>query len=100
MRMGFQKFVPKILGLTGGLSHDKYLGLPTMVGRNERQTFNSVKEILWKMVRNWKGNFFSIGGKKILIKAIAQAVPTYTMSLFQLSVALCKYLGSMISNFW
>ena len=48
----------------------------------------------------WKGKLLSMGGKEILIKAIAQAFPAYTMSCFQLPQSLCEDLESMIKNFW
>ena len=42
----------------------------------------------------------SNAGREILIKAMAQATPTYTMSCFKLPDSLCNELNSMISNFW
>ncbi|KAK1554997.1 hypothetical protein Q3G72_020206 [Acer saccharum] len=81
-------------------THDKYLGLPTLVGRNKRKTFNEIKERVWKKVCSWKSNMFSFGGKEVLINAVAQAIPTYVMSIFQLPVCLCKDLGALISKFW
>ena len=42
----------------------------------------------------------SMGRKEILIKAVAQVVPTYTMSCFLLPKGLCNDLESMECNFW
>ena len=37
---------------------------------------------------------------EILIKVVAQAIPTYFMSCFRLLDSLCDELTSMIRNFW
>ena len=42
----------------------------------------------------------SKAGKEILIKAVAQSIPTYTMSVFQLPSKLCDELDSMCAKFW
>lgn len=47
---------------------------------------------MWKTLQGWKDNFFSVGGKEILIKIIAQAIPTYVMSSFRLPKLLCDDL--------
>ena len=67
-------------------NHEKYLGLLSLVGRNKRNTFNDIKKKLAK--------------KEVLIKVVAQAIPTYTMSCFKLSDTLCDELTSLIRNFW
>ena len=61
--------------------------------------FADKKQRVGKKLVGWKGKLLSIGGKEILIKAVAQAVPTYTMSYFLLSKGLCEDLESMIRNF-
>ena len=48
----------------------------------------------------WKEKMLSKVGKEVLIKAVAQAIPTYTMSYFKLPESLCEELKSMIRNFW
>ncbi|KAM6589756.1 hypothetical protein CsatA_012361 [Cannabis sativa] len=89
-----------ILGLGSVATHDKYLGLPTVIGRNKKRTFASICDKVQKRVRGWKRSFFSAGGREILIKAILQAVPNYLMSIFQLPVATCDKLRSIILQFW
>ena len=42
----------------------------------------------------------SRAGKEILIKAVAQSIPTYTMSVFYLPIKLCDELDSMCAKFW
>lgn len=36
----------------------------------------------------------------MLIKAVAQAVPTYPMNVFRLSARLCKEIDTVIAKFW
>ena len=80
--------------------HEKYLGLPSLVGRSKRNTFNAIKEKLGKMLVGWKEKMLSKVGKEVLIKAVAQAIPIYTISCFKLPDSLCDELKSMIRNFW
>lgn len=42
----------------------------------------------------------SKAGREILIKAVAQAIPNYTMSCLKLPVSLCDDINSIITRFW
>ena len=39
-------------------------------------------------------------GREILIKAVVQAIPTYTMHCFKLPIGLCNELEGLIRRFW
>ena len=50
---------------------EKYLGLPSLVGKNKKSTFNDIKEKLRKKLTRWKEKLLSKAGREILIKAVA-----------------------------
>ncbi|KAL6132909.1 hypothetical protein ACLB2K_065148 [Fragaria x ananassa] len=54
-------------------SHEKYLGLPTYVGRKKTATFQFIKEKLGKRILNWQGKLLSGAGRDILIRVVAQS---------------------------
>ena len=79
---------------------ESYLGLPTLIGRAKNQTFSFLKDRVWKKLQGWKGLMLSRAGKEVLIKAVAQSIPTYTMGVFQLPKSLCDDLEAMYAKFW
>jgi hypothetical protein len=79
---------------------EKYLGLPVYVDRSRTKTFTYLKDKVWKRIQGWKERMLSKVGKDILIKACAQAIPTYDMSCFDLTKTLCEHMSSMICRFW
>jgi hypothetical protein len=42
--------------------------------------FASVQDRIWKKIKGWKEKCLSKAGKETLIKAVAQAIPSYIMS--------------------
>jgi hypothetical protein len=88
------------MGVTSEAHNDKYLGLPIYMGKSKVQTFNYLKDRVWKRIHGWKEKLLSKAGKDVPIKAIAQAIPTYAMSCFDLTKTLCDDIGTMISRFW
>lgn len=80
--------------------HERYLGLPPLVGKGKMKAFNRIKDMVGRKIVGWKGKLLSNVGREILIKAVVQATLTYTMSCFKLLETLCKELNSMVSNFW
>ena len=80
--------------------HSKYLGLPSIIGKSNIEVFVEIKERVGRKLSGWKEKILSIGGRKVLIKAVAQAIPMYTMSCFQLPKGLCDEIESMMRRFW
>lgn len=77
-----------------------YLGLPTLIGRGKYHTFSFLKDMVWKKMQGWKGRLLSRVGKEVLIKTVAQSIPTYAMRVFQLPRKLCSELNAMCARFW
>ncbi|XP_059446701.1 uncharacterized protein LOC132178276 [Corylus avellana] len=90
----------QLSGLQAAHSFDKYLGLPTLVGKSRYQSFKTIKDKVWSCLNNWKLNFLSQAGKEVLLKAVVQAILTYCMSVFQLPVVLCREINRMMKRFW
>jgi hypothetical protein len=47
-----------------------------------------------------EGKHLSFAGRSTLIKAVAQAMPTYIMSCFLLPKNLCSHIEKMVCNYW
>jgi hypothetical protein len=65
-------------------SHSKYLGLPVIFGKSKNEVFSFVRDRVWKKLKGWKEKFLSRAGKETLIKAVAQAIPSYVMSCYKI----------------
>ncbi|XP_057459108.1 uncharacterized protein LOC130749749 [Lotus japonicus] len=90
----------QLLNVKAVEGYDKYLGLPTIIGKSKTQIFNFVKERVWKKLKGWKEKFLSRAGREILTKPVAQAIPSYVMSCFVLPDGICAYIDRMISKFF
>ena len=80
--------------------YEKYLGLPSLVGKSWMEAFMGIKNRIWEWINGWKEKFLFQARKEVLLKAIIQAIPTYTMSVFQLPKKLCADINFMMSKFW
>ena len=92
--------IQRILGVQEVSRFDSYLGLSTLIGRTKYHTFLFLEDRIWKKLQGWKGMMLSKVGKEVLIKAVAQFIPTCTMSVFQLPMKLCDELDAMCAKFW
>jgi hypothetical protein len=89
-----------VIGISCEALSERYLGLPTVVGRSKDGAFKHIPDRSWSKVHGWKGQRLSMEGKETLIKSVLQAVPTYPMGCFMLSKKMCSRLTSIASGFW
>ena len=92
--------ISNILGVHAPLNTGRYLGLPSLIGRNQKVIFAFLRERMLKRIQGWQSKLLSQAGKEILTKTVAQAVPNFYMSSFLLSVSLCQELERMMNSFW
>ncbi|KAL0430792.1 UNVERIFIED_CONTAM: putative mitochondrial protein [Sesamum radiatum] len=88
------------LGIRRADKHDKYLGLPSIVGRSKKIVFDSIRDRIWRKVSSWSEKQLSQAGREVLIKAVVQAIPMYSMSVFRIPDGLLHEIESMIAKFW
>jgi hypothetical protein len=48
-------------------------------------------------MQGWTEKMLSWAGKKVLIKAVAQAIPTFVMGCFDLTKEICDQISTVIA---
>ena len=99
-RRGKKFAVCRKLGNVQMVNQGKYLGLPTVITRTKEQLFGFIKNNCQQRMASWKNKMLSNEGKKVLLKAITMALPTYAMSCFKLPGKLCKDISAMMARYW
>ncbi|KAK2652504.1 hypothetical protein Ddye_012360 [Dipteronia dyeriana] len=87
-----------ILGVRLVECHERYLGPPSFVGKNKKNLFASIAQRVWDKVKGWQNKIFLTDGKEVLLKAVVQSIPVYSMSLFRLPKALISDLHRQNSS--
>lgn len=77
-----------------------YLGLPGDWGRSKQGALQWIKEKIVAKLEGWKENLLNQAGKEILIKAIIQAIPSYTMTIVRFPKNFYRSICSRIARFW
>ncbi|KAA3480199.1 reverse transcriptase [Gossypium australe] len=95
-----RSIVSQILAVRSSNDIERYLGLPSMVGRKKRLSFQNLKDRFKQKIENWSIRFLSQGGKEVFIKAVLQAILTFSMACFLIPKTLCKDLEGIIAKFW
>lgn len=92
--------VTDILEMRSSNEPERYLSLPTIIGKNKKFAFQILKDHFHQRVYRWSVRCLSQRGKEDFVKSILQSTPTYSMSCFILPKSLCDDLEQIMGNFW
>ena len=73
--------IRNLLGAQVMTNCEKYLSLPMVGAKSKVNTFKGLQERITKRVMGWKEKTISKVGMEVLSKMVAQAIPTYSMSI-------------------
>ena len=95
-----QDAIKEALNVLAIQHYEKYLGLPSFIGREKKACFTNVNEWIWVRMQGWKAKLLLQVGKEVMIKVVIQSILAYSMSVFKMQVSLCKEIEAMIQKFW
>ena len=90
----------QVLGISVEAFTERYLGLPTAIGKINSSTFEHLGERARRKIQGWSEKNLACAGKEILLKSVVQAIPTYGMSCFLLTKKVCKNMTSCMAKYW
>ena len=62
--------IKEALGVLEKMHYERYLGLPSLVGKGKRASFNYIKERVWWKLQGLEGKLLSQASRKFLIKSV------------------------------
>ncbi|XP_074326592.1 uncharacterized protein LOC141664534 [Apium graveolens] len=95
-----QMEIKQTLGVFNDIGNSKYLGLPSLIGRSKKTVFRYLKDRVFLKIQSWSSKLLSRAGKAIMIRNVAQMIPTYTMSCFMVPKTLCQEIERLMNAFW
>lgn len=90
--------IKQILGVYSDIGDSKYLGLPSLIGHSKKTVFRYLKDKAFQKIQSWSSKLLSRAGKAVMIRNVAQSIPSYTMSCFMIPKTLCQ--ERMMNAFW
>uniref|UniRef100_A0A803PF19 Reverse transcriptase domain-containing protein n=1 Tax=Cannabis sativa TaxID=3483 RepID=A0A803PF19_CANSA len=95
-----RKDINMLLQMPQADDRSMYLGLPSTMGRNKSAVLGFLKDRVRKKLQGWDAKVLSRAGKEVLIKSVAQALPSYAMNVFLLPLEISRDIESTMARFW
>lgn len=92
--------VCQAMGAIQQVRQGKYLGLPMIITKSKEQVFGFIRNSIDSKLLGWKNKLLNQAGKEVMLKAVAMAMPTYTMSCFRLPTKLCRDISAKMADYW
>ena len=89
-----------LLGVPVEAFGERYLGLPTTIGRITSGTFVYMAERARAHMQGWSERLLACAAREALLKSVIQAIPTFSMACFLLTKKVCKTLTSGMAKFF
>lgn len=95
-----QTSIKRITGIEKEGGTGNYLGLPECFSGSKTEMLAYIYDRLKDRLSGYFARLLSQGGKEVLLKAVAMAMPVYAMSCFKLTKISCENLTQAMASFW
>lgn len=75
------------------------MGFPSVWGKTKRIAMSFIKDRVLNKPQTWKKSVLPQGGREVLIKVVAHAIPIYTMLCFKIPKKICDEINSATAGF-
>ena len=80
--------------------YEIYLGAPMFLSCSRVKYFKFLHDKLESHLKGWWSKYLSWDGRCTMLKSVAQALPSYFMSTFEIPSTICSKLDALNRRFW
>ena len=74
------------LGVPEIMQYERYLGLPSFVGKGKKESFNYIKKRVWQKLQGWEDKLLSQAQKGSALKVNHTSHPYIHNGMFQITI--------------
>lgn len=93
------RLISEASGISVTRNLGKYLGMPVLLKRINKDTFGEVLERMTSRLAGWKSRTLSLAGRLTLTKAVLSSIPVHTMSTICLPKSTLEKLDQLARQF-